>query len=240
MIRRIFELPPIDDGNVIEGRIDAYYNAYGGEYDFCRFYSGENILIMNYCGEYFISAKDSFDSEELFFFLQSGGVSSATMNAECYNALKNELGGYYCEPLYLMKSSSVEISESGSFTENYIEVFSVIKDAFSISDDAFSGWYTDICHRVRHGVSRLIALDGFSAVCTVLYENDKSCFLSHIGVKRQYQGRGLGKKLMGSAKALSGDKKLSLLCKTDKRGFYKSCGFICDEKPYAYQIVKEK
>ncbi|MBR4306263.1 MAG: hypothetical protein IKT78_05405, partial [Ruminiclostridium sp.] len=172
MIRRIFELPPIDDGNVIEGRIDAYYNAYGGEYDFCRFYSGENILIMNYCGEYFISAKDSFDSEELFFFLQSGGVLSATMNAKCYNALKNKLGGYYCEPLYLMKSSSVETSESGSFTENYAEVFSVIKDAFGISDDAFSSWYTDVCHRVRHGVSRLIALDGFSAVCTMLYQRE--------------------------------------------------------------------
>jgi ribosomal protein S18 acetylase RimI-like enzyme len=240
MIKQIFELPTIDESNVIEGRIEAYFRAYGGEYDFCRFYSGENILMMNYCGEFFISVKVDFDKEELYFFLENSGMTSATMDSACYKALSEMIYGFSSEPLYLMESDSVGISDDGSFTESYSEVFLVIKDAFDISNDSFGGWYTDICHRVRHKVSRLIALQDFSACCTVLYENGKTCFLSHIGVKKEYQGKGLGKKLLRNANRLLKNKNLSLLCKADKREFYKSCGFICENEPMAYQIVKER
>ncbi len=240
MIRQIFELPPIDESNAIEGRIEAYFRAYGGEYDFCRFYSGEDILMMNYCGEFFISVKDGFDKEELYFFLKSSGMTSATIDSACYKALGEMLTDFSSEPLYLMQSENVAIADGGDFTESYSEAFSVIKDAFEISDESFSGWYTDICHRVRHKVSRLIALPDFSACCTVLYENNNGCFLSHIGVKKEYQGKGLGKKLLRNANRLLKNKKLSLLCKADKREFYKSCGFICEDEPTAYQIVKER
>ncbi len=240
MIKQIFELPIIDKSNVIEGRIEAYFKAYGGAYDFCRFYSGDNILMMNYCGEFFISVKDGFDKEELYFFLKSGGMTSATMDSFCYKVLGEMLADFSSEPLYLMQSENVAEADGGDFTESYSEVFSVIKDAFGISDEGFSGWYPDICHRVRHNVSRLIVLEGFTASCTVLYENESDCFLSHIGVKKEYQGKGLGKKLLRNANRLLKNKKLSLLCKWDKREFYKSCGFICKDEPTAYQIVKER
>lgn len=240
MIRQIYELPIIDESIPIEGRIEAYYRAYGGEYDFCRFYSGDNILMMNYCGEFFISVKDGIDKEELYFFLKTSGMTSATMDVVCYKALKESLADFSHEPLYLMKSENIAVADGGTFTESYSEAFSVIKDAFGISDDCFDSWYTDICHRVRHNVSMLIALDGFSAACTVLYENESGCFLSHIGVKKEHQGKGLGKKLLRNANRLLKNKKLSLLCKADKREFYKSCGFVCEDEPTAYQIVKER
>ena len=240
MIRQIFELPPIDEASPIEGRIDAYFRAYGGEYDFCRFYSGDNILMMNYCGEFFVSVKDGFDKEELYFFLKSSGITSATMDSVCYKALKEMLTDFFSEPLYLMQSKNVAQADGGNFTESYTEVFSVIRDAFGIDEEGFSGWYTDICHRVRHNVSRLIAIDGFTASCTVLYENNSGFFLSHIGVKKEHQGKGFGKKILQNANRLLDNKKISLLCKADKREFYKSCGFICEDEPAAYQIVKER
>lgn len=240
MIRQIFELPPIDEKNVIEGRIEAYFRAYGGEYDFCRFYGGESLLMMNYCGKYFISVKDGFDWEELYFFLKNAGMMWAEMNSNCFQVLRDMFYGYSSKPLYLMKSHNITVAEGGSFTESYSEVFSVIKDAFELTEEDFSEWYTDTCHRVRHGVTRLIALDDMSAVCTALYENCSGCFLSDIGVKKELQGRGLGKKLLANASRLLEKKNLSLLCKADKREFYKSCGFICDDEPTAYQIVKEK
>lgn len=240
MIRQIFELPPIDETSPVESRIEAYFNAYGGNYDFCRFYSGDNILMMNYCGKFYVSVKDDFDWEELYFFLKNAGTLWAEMNSRGFDVLRDTFYDYRTIPLYLMKSEAVEVSEGGNFTESYSEVFSVIKDAFELSDDDFSNWYTDTCHRVRHGVTRLIALDDYSASCTVFYENTEGCFLSDIGVKKEYQGRGLGRKLLYNANRLLENKKLSLLCKADKREFYKSCGFICEDKPAAYQLVKEK
>ncbi len=240
MIRQIFELPPINYKNAVESRIEAYFKAYGGDYDFCRFYSGDNILMLNYCGKYYISVKDGFDWEELYFFLKNAGMSWAEMNDRCFDVLRDMFYDYRTTPLYLMKSEAVEVSEGGNFTESYSEIFSVIKDAFELSEDDFPQWYTDTCHRVRHGVTRLIALDDYSASCTVFYENNEGCFLSDIGVRKEFQGRGLGRKLLGNANRLLKGKKLSLLCKAEKREFYKSCGFICENEPVAYQIVKEK
>ena len=51
MIRRIYgALPPgYPSENVIVGRINAYYRAYGTGYDFCTFYegdTGDNMLAL--------------------------------------------------------------------------------------------------------------------------------------------------------------------------------------------------
>ena len=44
------------------------------------------------------------------------------------------------------------------FTEDYRTVFEILKSGFSLSDYQFDEWYADTCHRVRHGISRLIVI----------------------------------------------------------------------------------
>ncbi len=246
MIERISEIKEnfITDNPVV-GRIDAYMKAYGADYDFCRFYSGENVLIMNYDGEHFIYTADSFDSDELLLFLLADGLFCATITADAYCILKDRLSDYKSEELYLMEydnKAPAEENENAQFTENYEEVFSILKSAFTYQDENYPRWYTDTCHRVRHGVSKLVKLSEngkIRASCTMLYENSYGCFLSHIGVDKSLQGKGVGKTLINSAKSLLAGKRLTLLCKKDKVDFYKKCGFICDDKPLAYQIIKE-
>ncbi len=243
MIERITKIPGkfITD-NAVAGRINAYMSAYGSNYDFCRFYCGENLLIMNYDGEHFIYG-DSCDTDELLYFLKADGLFSATIDNVIFKQIENSLDGYKTEELYLMRYDNkvaVPENENAYFTESYSEVFSVLKSAFSYTDENYPRWYTDNCHRVRHNVSKLIALydnEKISATCTVLYENRYGCFISHIGVDRAMQGSGRGKALINSAKALLYGRRLTLLCKKDKVGFYKKCGFICEDKPQAYQII---
>ena len=63
MIKRIYgALPPgYPSENVIAGRINAYYRAYGTGYDFCTFYDGDNMLALYYGGELYVHCNENGD-----------------------------------------------------------------------------------------------------------------------------------------------------------------------------------
>ena len=81
------------------------------------------------------------------------------------------------------------------FTEDYLTVFEILKSGFSLSDYQLDEWYADTCHRLRYGISRLIIMhygNEPAATATVLFDDDKNCFLSHIAVRRDMQKNGIG------------------------------------------------
>ena len=113
MIQRIYEIPDrfrID--NCVIGRIDGYFRAYGSDYDFCRFYSGENSLIMNYDGEHFVYTDENCDKDELMFFLMADGLNCATVNENAYKLMKDDLSGFACQKLYLMTKENINASQA--------------------------------------------------------------------------------------------------------------------------------
>ena len=147
------------------------------------------------------------------------------------------------ETLYIMTSGKMPAvcnnRLKAEFTEDYRTVFEILKSGFSLSDYQFDEWYADTCHRVRHGISRLIVMHYGSepvATATVLFDDDKSCFLSHIAVRRDMQKNGIGTALLSCTANLLDNRKITLICKKNVQRFYISCGFTATGT--AYEIAR--
>ena len=239
MIRRIYgALPPgYPSDNVIVGRINAYCKAYGTGYDFCTFYEGDtddNMLALYYSGELYVHCNENGDSQSIITFSEMLGAKAVMSDIK----LSEE-----SETLYIMTSGQMPAvctnRLKAEFTEDYRTVFDILKSGFSLSDYQFDEWYADTCHRVRHGISRLIVMYYGSepvATATVLFDDDKSCFLSHIAVRRDMQKNGIGTALLSCTANLLDNRKITLICKKNVQRFYINCGFTATGT--AYEIAR--
>lgn len=239
MIKRIYgSLPPVyPSDNVIVGRINAYYRAYGTGYDFCTFYQGDKTLALYYGGELYVHCGnfDKADKEIILTFADLLGAPAVMSDIK----LSEE-----SEKLYIMTSDKMptahgNIHLKAEFTENYRTVFEILKSGFALCDNQFDDWYADTCHRVRHGVSKLIVMysdDIPVATATVLFSDDKNCFLSHIAVRQDMQKNGIGKALLYSTAQLLDNRKITLACKKNVQQFYINCGFT--KTGTAYEIKR--
>lgn len=237
MIKRIYgALPPgYPSDDVIVGRINAYYRAYGTGYDFCTFYKGYNMLALYYGGELYVHCGENADTESLLAFSDMLGARAVMSDIKLSEK---------SEELYIMTSDKIptahgNIHPKAEFTEDYRTVFEILKSGFSLCDDQFDDWYADTCHRVRHGVSKLIVMysdDIPVATATVLFSDDKECFLSHIAVRQDMQKNGIGKALLYSTAGLLDNRKITLACKKNVQQFYINCGFT--QTGTAYEIKR--
>lgn len=239
MIRRIYgALPPgYPSDNVIVGRINAYCKAYGTGYDFCTFYEGDtddNMLALYYGGELYVHCNENGDLQSIITFSEMLGAKAVMSDIK----LSEE-----SETLYIMTSGKMPAvcnnRLKAEFTEDYRTVFEILKSGFSLSDYQFDEWYADTCHRVRHGISRLIVMYYGSepaATATVLFDDDKSCFLSHIAVRRDMQKNGIGTALLSCTANLLDNRKITLICKENVQRFYINCGFSATGT--AYEIAR--
>ena len=75
-----------------------------------------------------------------------------------------------------------------------------------------------------------------AATATVLFDDDKSCFLSHIAVRRDMQKNGIGTALLSYTANLLDNRKITLICKKNVQRFYISCGFTATGT--AYEITR--
>lgn len=235
MIKRIYgALPPgYPSDNVIVGRINAYYRAYGTGYDFCTFYEGENTLALYYGGELYVHCGENADKESLLSFSDMLGARAVMSDTKLSEK---------SEELYIMTSDKMPTANNdhpkAEFTEDYRTVFEILKSGFSLGNSQFDDWYADTCHRVRHGVSKLIIMysgDIPVATATVLFSDDKECFLSHIAVRQDMQKNGIGKALLYSTAQLLNNRKITLACKKSVQQFYINCGFT--QTGTAYEIT---
>lgn len=240
MIKRIYGALPPDypSDNVIVGRINAYYRAYGAGYNFCTFYEGgigDNTLALYYGGELYVHCGENADTESLLAF--SDMLGARAVMSDIRLAEKSE-------ELYIMTSDKAPTAHGddrlkAEFTEDYRTVFEILKSGFSLGDDQFDDWYADTCHRVRHGVSKLIVMhsgDIPAATATVLFSDDKECFLSLIAVRQDMQKKGIGKALLYNTAQLLDNRKITLACKKNIQQFYINCGFT--QTGTAYEIIR--
>lgn len=213
----------------IVGRICAYYRAYGAGHDFCKFYIGGHCLIMRYESELLIYADENADFDELLFFVQTQGNCVITASEELSGIFQKQRG-YTAEKLYKM-SRRADCNHSyvtAELSEDYSAVGEVIKDSFGLYGEAYDSWYADICHRVRHGVSKIAVIkkEGkIVAACVIMYQNGGESFLSDICVKSGYRRQGLGRGILCAAENLCDADRLSLVCGEENIGFYRRCGF---------------
>lgn len=105
MIRRIYGALPPDypSDNVIVGRINAYYRAYGTGYDFCTFYEGEkgdNMLALYYGSELYVHCNENGDLQNIITFFGNARCKSRNVGYQAVgrirNALYNDIGTNAC------------------------------------------------------------------------------------------------------------------------------------------------
>ncbi len=241
MIKQIYSLDggALSPLNPIQGRISTYYEAYGAKLPFCSFFMSDGITMMRCGGEIYADCKDNADTHELCLFLsmyQNPPLYISGADDELVTRLSDM--GYTPKLLNLCiaKTEHIRTPDIPICDEaDYRAAFEILKSGFGFTEDSFALWYTDLCHRVRHGVSRLFLLptDGaFAATATAVYQKRQAAFLSHIAVKEELRSMGLGKRLLcGTAQRLESEYAM-LLCRDRVLGFYQSCGFEKSDEKY--------
>lgn len=227
MTERIYtaeQLSALPAHGVEAQKIRALFNAYGGSYDFCRFFRHGGTYLACLDGSFVVCDQPGADFEELAQFLGMHGFTDIFCSGSAGEALKLLINADFT-PVHLMRYTGekcgrlpVELSPS--------QVWDIIGSRFDIP---FEPWYLDMSHRVRHGVSRCYS-DGRAAL-VVQHEINGEALISQVSVRRECERQGYARALVKLVSAaISGE--VQVICEDDLRGFYTHCGFEPVSKKY--------
>ncbi|MGN1339588.1 MAG: hypothetical protein ACI4WS_04795 [Oscillospiraceae bacterium] len=231
MIQRIYAreqlagLPP----GVETGKLLALFDAYGGGYDFCRFFrqsggAGEAFLAA-LDGSFVLAGADRADFPELAQFLGIHGFTDLFCSLEAGEGLRRYLNADF----HLAKLMEYVGEKGGEFPPEVSpsQAWDIIGSRFEIQ---FEPWYLDMSHRVRHGVSRCFS-DGRAAL-VLQHDINGEALLSQVSVKREFEGRGCaGDLLKAVCRAVPG--RVHVICDDKLAGFYQKCSFVPAGEKYA-------
>lgn len=233
MIKQIFDVAPDDVTDSYYGRkILAAFYAYGGNYDFCKFYSCGGGIIHIYYTTMVIDGNIDFDEAEMFINM----TKPVTVEVDCKMPL--QLSGQYLKKhrtLFRVKSGETDIDsnavKANNCTEKCFEILTKSFDNMLPYDD----WYVDISHRIRHNVSKLYLYDGTTV--TQQFNINGFIFLSHIATAKSQRGRGTARKLLRliGREAEERGENAYLFALDHRRSFYETIGF----EPVAEDILYE-
>ncbi|MDE5576676.1 MAG: GNAT family N-acetyltransferase [Oscillospiraceae bacterium] len=223
MIKQIFDVTPEMVTDSYYGRkILAAYTAYGGGYDFCRFYSCGTGVIHIYNTSMVIDGNIDCDEAEMFIDL----TKPVSIEMESKKTLHIS-GDYSTEHRTLFRV----VPQKCDINIGNVKVNSCTDKCFEILNESFDDmlsyddWYVDISHRIRHNVSKLYLYE--STTITQQFNINGFIFLSHIATAKSQRGRGTARellRLLGGEAEKRGE--TAYLFARDKRySFYESIGF---------------
>lgn len=227
MTERIYtaeQLSGLAEHGVEAQKIRALFLAYGGEYDFCRFFRQGRSYLAALDGSFVLAEQPGADYEELAQFLEMHGFTDLFCSQEAGEALS---------PLVNADFTRVNLMERQGGGQGVLpedkspsEVWNIIGSRFEIP---FEPWYLDMSHRVRHRVTRCFS-DGKAALA-VQHELKGEALISQVSVLREYERCGFARGLLEQVcAALSG--RAQVICEDSLRGFYERCGFTIAEHKY--------
>lgn len=217
------ELKNLPETGVEAQKIRSLLLAYGTDFDFCRFFTGENVALAQLNGDFVISDFGETDFGELAEFLNFSGFSEIFCSEYLGNALEKRLD-VTRENVNLMRFSGVP-------EKNELEIlapadaYRIIKTGFSFE---FEPWYLDMSHRVRHGVSRLYGLDG--AALAVQYNLNGEALISQVATLPEKRGKGCARRLISAVCAELHESEVFVLCEDRLLDFYGKIGFVPEGK----------
>lgn len=223
VIKQIFDVSSEMVTDSYYGRkILAAFYAYGGDYNFCRFYSCEGGLIHIYNAGMVIDGDPDINEVEMFICM----TKPAAVEAKSDIALQL-CSAYEKVHRTLFRVKSVE----SGIDPNNVKVNSYTDKCFAVLNKSFDkmlsydDWYVDISHRIRHNISKLYWYD--NTTVTQQFNINGFVFLSHIATAPHTRGRGTARKLLwliGSEAEKSGETAY-LFALDHRRSFYETIGF---------------
>ncbi|MDE7194936.1 MAG: GNAT family N-acetyltransferase [Oscillospiraceae bacterium] len=197
-------------------KIRALYRAYGAEYDFCRFYRQNDDTFIAALDRSFILCEGKADYGELAGFFTACGFGEIFCSEQAAAELP-----FQTSYVYLMRYIGwSEHCEDIDRQPRLDEVYEILKTSFDIQ---YEPWYLDMSHRVRHGVSRCMTLDG--STLTVQHDINGEALLSQIAALPKGRGRGITKRLIRAACSELAPSEVFVLCEKELKEFYRKCGF---------------
>lgn len=199
-------------------KIRALFNAYGGGYDFCRFFRQGDTFLACLDGSFVICEGSAPDREELAGFLSLNGFTDLF----CSEAAANSLRGRISAEFSRVELMEIKIPEKrgGVLSEcTPSEAWKIISSRFPIE---FEPWYLDISHRVRHGVSRCVS--NGKAALVVQHSINGESLISQVAVYPEFERQGFAAELLRDTCAALGGR-VNVVCEDALTGFYEKCGF---------------
>ena len=220
-----------DANDVFALKIMSNLQAYDG-YDFHSLYAGQGVLIGRYYNDLVIRTKGVISeetAEELSLFLRVCGFRSALCPMEIGMRLAG--AGWKTEESVLLKFARALIPEGEKlvpFEDIAVnpaldQVFPIIKDGFP--DVEYDGWYTDMSHKVRHGIACVYLYNG--ATVTAAADMNGAVYLTLLASAKAARGSGAAKNMLRSlgTQFEKQGKEACILCREELVPFYNKAGF---------------
>lgn len=255
MIRQITEFQPEERIRLEQtqrGRqILAYEKAYGGSYDFCRFFRLQYpegtgwMFLLN--ATLLICAEEGIPHEEICAF----AAMHLPFRIECPQFLLPYLAQIpNYQKLHRSTFELVPAPVSAQFCQDDIQMQPKLQDVYAILQEGFpnlleySLWLTDVSHRCRHGVSRVLTYRN-SSTLTLVYDWNNEVLIGQVATKIAQRGSGFARDfLRWTANWLTNQGKHAVLYALDVRiSFYREIGFHEIASEYVLErqdIQKEK
>lgn len=225
MIKRAFspdELAALPKNGVEAQKIRALLLAYGTKYDFCRFFFSEYVIICETDGCLVISElSENLDIGELADFVSFCGFSEIFCSEELGGRLAKNID-CNVEKVNLMCFHGERVFNIESENSPPLDkVYNIIKTSFDIN---YEPWYTDISHRIRHGISKARILDGSALI--VQHDLNGEALLSQIATLPECRRQGNAARLIGAVCGELSESSVYILCTDTLRPFYEKVGFV--------------
>ncbi len=230
MIRQVSDITGLcDDDSYYSGKIRAHFRAYGGCYDFMRFFDIGGGVAAFFNSSLTISGVAECDPEELKNFITMYSPHDIELPPEMAEGVIPD--GYIAEERTLFRFVTGEYDASEELDESprLDDVFGIVSDSFGI-EDGYDLWLTDMSHRIRHGVSKVF-LSGKTTATMHFVENGRA-FFGQIATSPEDRGKGKARRLLYRL----GERyeTAELFAKEERAGFYKEIGFIAVGKDRLY------
>ncbi|WMJ23877.1 GNAT family N-acetyltransferase [Paludicola sp. MB14-C6] len=219
-------------------KIKALFQAYGTQYDFVRFYANDSknaiVSIQDNCATLY--CKDDSDLEEACEFI-------SMLSNEVLSEQPLRLAGYQEEIGNIYVCHRFEDVTLDPLSHEIQDAYQVLSQVFSndINDKNYPRWYTEISHRVRHGVSKVYTYQNLcsaTAYCNI----DGQLFITQLATVEHARGQGLAKKLLYHIATHEKNVNRIVLLSQNKVSdqFYQNIGFTFLKHWYFYNREENK
>lgn len=224
-------------------RVNGLYKAYGTDYNFIDFYTNTSnnifICIKENFADVYIDEKASspFGTEDLielnnFLLLKCTEIATEVpLDIDCKT---KDNGKIYTltNPIFNDRVSFVDIEISNNITD----CTNVVKEVFPnlITDETYPVWYTNLSHRVRHGMSIAYTIKDVATATAYAFE-EGVVVISYLGTIESSRNQGFAKLLLQHISIELNVKKFILQSQDIiSDGFYEKLGFVQQGNYYIY------
>ncbi len=226
----------------------AYFKAYGGDYDFCQFFSleyeGANGWMFLLNSTLVICSNDDLPVYEAADFIKMHlpfriecpqNMLTGLSSIENYQQLRRTL--FRLKPLELSDAFDEADVE---FNPRLSDVYDILREGFPNLTD-YPLWLTDTSHRCRHGVSHVLTYKDSTTV-TIVFDQENSVMIGQVATRAANRGSGYARDFLKWLSAWLGSmgKEAVLYALDIRRSFYKQIGFEEIETEYVLERVDVK